>query len=593
MRQHQHKLRLALKACTWSPLWPAGALILSLGLGACWGASSETQTTDAIVGSLGDVLGAEQDGHLGAVGDADRNIKDGLSSEVDVWIPSASSEVSTAPPDPRIAKQPLGGICVTALDCRDDYCNDTYPAGYCSKLCEAHTDCPDAGKCFEDPNTGAKMCWKRCTDPADCRLDQFCARGASICTPKCEEGSCQPGYACDSEVGECVPQDELTPCVPTDELCDGVDNDCDLVIDEGCGPAPANGANVNVIDLGLVSVGGGGLATRKFTVSSAAVSFTIVVSNADGSDDALFAYGLESPTGAALIDLNDPYGGLFRVTPAIGALTVLYPNTPSLEMVPGRYEFSVYRDGQVGEAWMYVIQNIRGQTQSSEIDVNFWFVGTPNLSASTAPNKNKFKKLQTIFVELLASYGISTGQITYLDVEGVDAQRYTWVDTSDGLEVDEHAELIALSRDLPEDNQGVNIFFVQGFNGWSLLGKAGSIPGPPLLQGRWTSGVVVSLTDYYNYDADIGPQLTAETMMHELGHQLGLYHTSEQSGTAHDPIADTPECSVDINGDGIVDLEECEGRGASNIMFWSATFATDLSAGQRFVVHRNPQLGEL
>ena len=147
-----------------------------------------------------------------------------------------------------------------------------------------------------------------------------------------------------------------------------------------------------------------------------------------------------------------------------------------------------------------------------------------------------------------------------------------------------------MSAALPTTNRGVNFFFVQGFNGWGLLGKAGGIPGPPLLHGTWHSGVAVSLVDYYDYEPNIGIPVTAETMAHELGHQLGLFHTSEQNGQVHDPIPDTYECTADWNGDEVVDLQECQNFGANNLMFWSVSLSAKLTPGQKHVIHRNASM---
>ena len=53
-------------------------------------------------------------------------------------------------------------------------------------------------------------------------------------------------------------------------------------------------------------------------------------------------------------------------------------------------------------------------------------------------------------------------------------------------------------------------------------------------------------------------------MAHEVGHWLGLRHTSERTGKTFDYIKDTPECPAhrDHNGDGRVDQAECAGAGA-------------------------------
>ena len=71
----------------------------------------------------------------------------------------------------------------------------------------------------------------------------------------------------------------------------------------------------------------------------------------------------------------------------------------------------------------------------------------------------------------------------------------------------------------------------------------------------------------------------AVTCAHEIGHYLGLYHTSERDGRQHDPIADTAEC-----GEGAITCPD-----GGNIMFWTGGGARSrLTAGQGVVMRRHP-----
>ncbi len=62
------------------------------------------------------------------------------------------------------------------------------------------------------------------------------------------------------------------------------------------------------------------------------------------------------------------------------------------------------------------------------------------------------------------------------------------------------------------------------------------------------------------------------TMAHEVGHQMGLRHTSESKGDAHDFLADTPECTTvqDQNGDGTITADECINQDGAYMMFWGS-----------------------
>lgn len=69
------------------------------------------------------------------------------------------------------------------------------------------------------------------------------------------------------------------------------------------------------------------------------------------------------------------------------------------------------------------------------------------------------------------------------------------------------------------------------------------LPGP-YSAAVGTSAVLVSTE---KYASTLGGALDAEglasSLSHEIGHYLGLYHTSELDDGAHDPLSDTDECT--------------------------------------------------
>ena len=130
----------------------------------------------------------------------------------------------------------------------------------------------------------------------------------------------------------------------------------------------------------------------------------------------------------------------------------------------------------------------------------------------------------------------------------------------------------------------VNLFFIEDYTGsWSgVLGNAAGIPGSMGIVNAW-NGVLNSLTAHAS-GTTLNAQLLGETAAHEMGHQLGLFHTTEQSGTEFDIISDTPECTKsnrDNNGNGQMSAEECEGYGGGNVMFWTAWSSSSRSAGKK------------
>ena len=79
-----------------------------------------------------------------------------------------------------------------------------------------------------------------------------------------------------------------------------------------------------------------------------------------------------------------------------------------------------------------------------------------------------------------------------------------------------------------------------------------------------------------------------------MDHFFGLFHTSEKDVQMHDILEDTPECDLetqDANGDGYISLDECQGLGDTNLMFWNNgrnIRQTELTPNQAHVVHHSP-----
>ena len=116
------------------------------------------------------------------------------------------------------------------------------------------------------------------------------------------------------------------------------------------------------------------------------------------------------------------------------------------------------------------------------------------------------------------------------------------------------------------DTPAVNIFIagdLEGFEG-QVYGISGGIPGPAIPTTR--SGVVVSMITSAGLDGNFNDEeirILGETLAHEAGHFLGLFHPVDFDGEAvadSDPLSDTPTCRVD---------SECENVGAliANLMY--------------------------
>jgi hypothetical protein len=157
---------------------------------------------------------------------------------------------------------------------------------------------------------------------------------------------------------------------------------------------------------------------------------------------------------------------------------------------------------------------------------------------------------------------------------------------------DEASELRAIPLEDAADNS-VNVYLFDDAFESGLYGIAAGIPGPVAVQGTAGSGVIVIIGTHLLADREtLDTNELGGTIAHEIGHQLGLFHTTEADGLEFDILSDTPECpsSFDADRDGEVSAEECRERDGGHVLFWtSASFPQQTwSAQQRDVLARSP-----
>ncbi len=269
--------------------------------------------------------------------------------------------------------------------------------------------------------------------------------------------------------------------------------------------------------------------------------------------------------GELLIDGRNNFDGApFFHYPAVAGSTMFPIDENSalsegcLQLVP----VSMTDPGGAGELYFASRRAAPGAT----FDLNVVVVGDTEVS------REELEAAVAVANEIYAAAGSSTFANVSYETLSYPQSIFATPGESPSESFDELGQLLASYE--PDDPRDFSLFVIQDFIEPGNLGIAAGIPGPNGIPGTGSSGLVVSVDSHLDDNFEnLDLQIFGETIAHEIGHQLGLFHTTEARGDTHDPLEDTRECDIeehDQDGDGELSAEECVNNGGDNVMFWTA-----------------------
>ena len=311
-----------------------------------------------------------------------------------------------------------------------------------------------------------------------------------------------------------------------------------------------------------ITAGGDGYYTGSFVVPSSGISFLLSIFK--DSDAIVEFYSLADPDGTDILSAsstpnlyNDASGSLG----SSGYANVLVPQSPSFSAKAGTWTFKANNNDRV----KIITRTGSTPSDNATITIQPYITGTTwsagDISVALIIMKRIYSKNG---ITLTVKSTITISDTQYATVSKTFTNSTTSALVSQGV------------------TEGVNLFFIEDYSDSEHLGNAAGIPGSMGIANSW-NGVLNSLTAHAT-GTTLDSQLLGETAAHEMGHQLGLFHTTGQDGTEFDIISDTAECpksSRDNDSNGQMSAEECDCYGADNVMFWTPWSSSSRSAGKK------------
>ncbi len=304
---------------------------------------------------------------------------------------------------------------------------------------------------------------------------------------------------------------------------------------------------------------GDGYLSGSFEVPSNGISF--MLGTFMDNNSVVGFYSLTDPDGTNILSSSSAlYNFSSGRTGGYGFASVLVPHTTNFSAKAGTWTFKNYANERVK------LTLRTGSTPSTAT-----FIVQPYITGTTW-TANDIASALFVMSNIYSNNGIT---LSVKDTITISESQYSTVSSS--FIDSTTSALVAQGR---EDT--VNLFFVedQPSSETSILGVSAGIPGTMSIASSWNG--VINYLSAHATSSTLNSQILGETVAHEMGHWLGLFHTTEASGASFDPLSDTAQCPSNLDGDndGKVYAEECDGYGADNIMFWTTWSTSSQAAGK-------------
>jgi len=345
-------------------------------------------------------------------------------------------------------------------------------------------------------------------------------------------------------------------------------------------PPPNASADVRRIDGGALGTEG----TVLIEIGPGDISFMAFARTAD-PDAQVFVTSVISPSGE---DVGDAVGLEYAELSNFGEAVFYAPIKEQVDLELGEYEVAFETDDEIIASGALVRSGSGDGPQS--LDVVFWMVTHEQFDRIALE-----RRFRSVGEAVLGRHEIAIGTMTFLDPPAEVIDRYSVLTFVEGGSDD---DLRGLCREMSTsvgEIRALNFAIVDRLDDGDpegiIEGSSAGLPGTALLAGSGLSCVAgMAAPDPDDPSRDLFAR--AVVVWHEAGHHLGLYHTTEGDGQFFDLMDDTPECRYDdrdSDGDGYVDMFECDGLDADNFMFYDGD-GTMMTEDQAWMVRRHPLL---